>query len=111
MGTTIQYELPWLHMILSNLPLPALQAIFHNREELSHYGKLAVKNSKVQGYGSSNVFATVIAEAEKGESSLTDDDVEIEAGGIIIAGFVHSSKVPCLQSTDPSSEVIRRPSA
>jgi cytochrome P450 len=58
--------------------------LWQGQETLSAYGQAAVANMKANG-GTTNIFANVMAEAEKGEK-LDDEDVRSEAQNLIVAG-------------------------
>lgn len=84
--SAISWELPLVYWIGRKLPFAAARDIFYANEILLDQGRLAVKNSKAQGFGTSNIFATAISEAEKGDGTLTDEDIQAEAGNLIVAG-------------------------
>ena len=85
-GAGIGAELPFMRPILRAIPHPTIQDMFHGATLLRSYAEVAVRNSR-QLDSKANVFATIITEAEKGETEqLTDLDVKLEAGGFIVAG-------------------------
>ncbi|CAJ2511266.1 Uu.00g068910.m01.CDS01 [Anthostomella pinea] len=84
-GAGIGAELPVVRQVGKMLPFQAAQEFFGGNEFLDAYGKTAVKNMKASGSSSRNIFANIMAEAEKGER-LDDRDVELEAMGLIVAG-------------------------
>jgi cytochrome P450 len=84
--SAISWELPLVYWIGRRLPFAAMRNIFYANSFLLEQGRLAVKNSKAQEFGTSNIFATAISEAEKGDGTLTDEDIQTEAGNLIIAG-------------------------
>lgn len=85
-SSAMRWELPLLYFIGRLIPLPSVRAVFHANDILLEQGGLAIKNSKAQGYKSSNIFATAISEAEKGDGTLTDEQIQTEAGNLIVAG-------------------------
>jgi cytochrome P450 len=85
-GAGIGAELPLLRSILRAIPNSKIREMFNGTELLRSYAEVAVRNSR-QLSSKANVFATIIAEAEKGETEqLADLDVKLEAGGFIVAG-------------------------
>ncbi|GAB1738696.1 hypothetical protein NU219Hw_g3492t1 [Hortaea werneckii] len=83
-GQGIGAELPLIRAVGKMLPLQAAKDLFCNLEYLLDYGMVAVNNMKSQ-QGGKNIFANIMAEAEKGEK-LQDADVQVEATGLLIAG-------------------------
>jgi cytochrome P450 len=84
--SAISWELPLVYWIGRRLPFVAMRNIFYANSVLLEQGRLAVKNSKSQEFGTSNIFATAVSEAEKGDGTLTDEDIQTEAGNLIVAG-------------------------
>ena len=84
--SAISWELPLVFWIGRHLPFPAMRNIFNANSVLLEQGRLAVKNSKAQDFSTSNIFATAVSEAEKGDGTLTDEDIQTEAGNLIVAG-------------------------
>lgn len=84
--SAISWELPLVYWIGRRLPFAAMRNIFYANSVLLEQGRLAVKNSKAQEFGTSNIFATAVSEAEKGDGALTDEDIQTEAGNLIVAG-------------------------
>ena len=84
--SAISWELPLVFWIGRHLPLTAMRNIFYANNVLLEQGRLAVKNSKAQDFSTSNIFATAVSEAEKGDGTLTDEDIQTEAGNLIVAG-------------------------
>jgi cytochrome P450 len=84
--SAISWELPLVYWIGRSLPFAAMRNIFYANSVLLEQGRLAVKNSKSQEFGTSNIFATAVSEAEKGDGTLTDEDIQTEAGNLIVAG-------------------------
>lgn len=83
-GSGIGAELPLVAPILRLLPFQATKELFNNNAYLLDYGKAAVRNMRSNG-GGRNIFANIMAEAEKGER-LDDLDVQVEATNLIVAG-------------------------
>lgn len=84
--SAISWELPLVYAIGRVFPLASIRNIFYANNVMLEQGGLAIKNSKSQEYQTSNIFATAISEAEKGDGTLTDEEVQTEAGNLIIAG-------------------------
>lgn len=59
--------------------------MFHSNAYLFEYGQKAVKNSR-QNSSNRNLFAAILHETEKDQPTLTDLDVILEAGNLIVAG-------------------------
>lgn len=83
-GGGIGAELPVVKAILSRIPLQQFKEMFHGNAYLMQYGQRAVQNCKANA-NSRNIFATIIAEAEKGEK-IDDTDVVLEATALTVAG-------------------------
>jgi cytochrome P450 len=81
----IETELPFL-AYCKYLPFPAIQKLFRADDYLLEYGTRAVANAKGQEGNTSNVFSTILAEAEKDDTALSNLDVSREAGNFIVAG-------------------------
>ncbi|KAM3425241.1 hypothetical protein BST61_g7193 [Cercospora zeina] len=84
-GNTFAYAFPLLYQILRWIPHPKIQSAFGGNQILLQRGKVAVENSKANA-GAANLFSKAIADAEKGEKFLTDEEIVIEAGNFIFAG-------------------------
>ncbi|KAK4545859.1 hypothetical protein LTR36_002423 [Oleoguttula mirabilis] len=76
--------MPIAREIGRRLPFRAAQELFGGNDFLNDYGQVAVDNMKAQ-QGGKNIFANMMAEAEKGEQ-LDDLDVKLEATALIVAG-------------------------
>jgi cytochrome P450 len=81
----IQTELPFLKYC-KYLPIPSIQRLFKADDYLLEYGTRAVTNARGQSGHTTNVFSTILAEAEKESTPLTNQDVNREAGNFIVAG-------------------------
>ncbi|KAK3680333.1 hypothetical protein LTR37_021332 [Vermiconidia calcicola] len=84
MGSGIGVELPLVRWVGSRLPLQSCREMFAVNETLLSYGNVAVANMKT-AQAHTNIFANMMAEAEKGER-LDDEDVRMEAQNLIVAG-------------------------
>ena len=84
MGSGIGVELPLLRWVGRRVPLQICRDLWCTDDMLLGYGNLAVANMK-NSQGHTNIFANMLAEAEKGER-LSDQDVRMEAQNLIIAG-------------------------
>jgi cytochrome P450 len=82
----IGYELPIVRTIGSYVPIQAVRDVFGSSQLLREYGEKAVAASKNSTQTKTNVFKTMFAEADKDESALTDEDVAVEAGNLLVAG-------------------------
>jgi len=78
-------ELNPLYQIGRQIPISLFRKVLYANDRLVDQGKLAVINSKSFSQ-STNIFATIVAEAEKGDTTLTDADIQSEAGNFMIAG-------------------------
>ncbi|GAB7339113.1 hypothetical protein MBLNU457_5787t1 [Dothideomycetes sp. NU457] len=78
-------EMNLLYQIGRQIPIPLLKRVLHADDRVLEQGKLAVINSKSFSQ-STNIFASIVAEAEKGETTLIDADIQSEAGNFMIAG-------------------------
>lgn len=83
-GGGIGAELPLVRQIGRRLPFKAAQELFNISSYLMENTNVAVKNMQASR-GGRNIFATIVAEAEKGEE-LTEKDVQVEAMSLLIAG-------------------------
>ncbi|KAH7122185.1 cytochrome P450 [Dactylonectria estremocensis] len=93
-NSNIRAELPLLHAIIRNLPIPSIQVFVRSGEYLYRYGARAVTNLRNQSGNAANLFGTMLATLESEISSqkatslvpLTDHQVQTEAGNLILAG-------------------------
>ena len=81
----IMTELKLVYQVGRLLPFMICRKLFYVNDRVFEQGKLAVNNSKAFSE-STNIFSTINAEAEKGDTSLTDADIQSEAGNFMIAG-------------------------
>ncbi|EXJ89646.1 hypothetical protein A1O3_02713 [Capronia epimyces CBS 606.96] len=81
-------EFPFLKVVgrvLRYLPIPAVQEILCLNEILIEQGRSLLGSVRASD-SNSNIFSNIAAEAEKGErTGLDEEDVLIEASGVIIA--------------------------
>lgn len=75
-----------MHLICKYLPIPSLRRLFRANDYLLEYGTRAVENGKSLNSNTSNVFSTILAEAEEEGATLTNMQVNLEAGNLIVAG-------------------------
>jgi cytochrome P450 len=81
---SVKGEFPWLWQVLNRIPLKAFQTKFNTVPFVREYANRAVDASK--GHGpNTNLFGTMIALAEEGET-MDDEDVKTEAANLIVAG-------------------------
>ncbi|TEA16812.1 Cytochrome P450 monooxygenase cypX [Colletotrichum sidae] len=86
-ASTIRYELPWLHSLLSRLPIKSTQLITNTRGEMMAYSRKAVENLRRNKDNKANLFAAMLAASEADEKSeLSDDVIRGEASNMLIAG-------------------------
>lgn len=85
-GSGINAELPFIGFIARYLPIASLKSMFLPKDYLSTYGRRAITNARATSASSRNIFAGIIAESEKGSTSLTEEDVVTEATNLIVAG-------------------------
>lgn len=86
MGSGISAELPAVGLVGRHVPMASFRAMFRANDYLLKYGEKAVANSKRTSDSSRNIFASMIYESEKDRSALTETDVAIESGNLIVAG-------------------------
>jgi cytochrome P450 len=84
-GNGIGAEMPWLRAIGSRIPFKPLKEAFNSSAYILGYGSKAVENARKGGHDS-NLMATIMAEAEKGEAHVDDMDVKTESTSLIFAG-------------------------
>lgn len=82
-GGGIGAELPFVRAIGQHIPLQSFQNMFNANDLLMKTAVKALDGAK--GNGGTNLFAHILAEAEKGEK-LDDLDVQLEASALIVAG-------------------------
>lgn len=73
-------------MFFKHIPLEAFQQATHARAQVLEYGAISVNKSRSQENNSRNLFSGLIADSEKADGSLTEEEVCIEAANLIIAG-------------------------
>jgi cytochrome P450 len=86
MGTGINAELPIVQTIGKLIPLPLFRAMFHGIDFLMDYALVAVENSRWREGNGKSIFAGVLQESEKENTTMTDLDVQMEAYNLIVAG-------------------------
>ncbi|THV73711.1 cytochrome P450 monooxygenase-like protein [Aureobasidium pullulans] len=84
-GNGIGAEMPWLRAVGSRIPFKPLKEAFNSSAYILGYGTIAVENAR-KGGQDSNLMATIMAEAEKGETHVDDMDVRTESTSLIFAG-------------------------
>jgi cytochrome P450 len=83
-GAGIASEIPIARMLGPYVPLQIFQDLFNSDSVLHKYASVAVASSRL-GSQRKNIFANILQQAEK-EEILDDEDMTIEAHGLIIAG-------------------------
>ncbi|OJZ80685.1 hypothetical protein ASPFODRAFT_147321 [Aspergillus luchuensis CBS 106.47] len=86
MGSGINVELPLVALIGRYVPLASFQEMFRPSDYLTEYGRRAVSNSRANSNSTRNIFTGIVNESEKASSTLSEEDVVIEAGNLIVAG-------------------------
>ncbi|KAL3251448.1 hypothetical protein ABHI18_010657 [Aspergillus niger] len=86
MGSGINVELPIVGLLGRYVPLASCQAMFRPSDYLTEYGRRAVSNSRTNSNSTRNIFTGMLNESEKASSMLSEEDVVIEAGNLIVAG-------------------------
>ncbi|GLB11388.1 hypothetical protein AtubIFM57258_008256 [Aspergillus tubingensis] len=86
MGSGINVELPLVALIGRYVPLASFQEMFRPSDYLTEYGRRAVSNSRANSNSTRNIFTGIVNESEKTSSTLSEEDVVIEAGNLIVAG-------------------------
>ncbi|GKZ20209.1 hypothetical protein AbraIFM66951_002951 [Aspergillus brasiliensis] len=86
MGSGINVELPIVGLIGRHVPLASFQAMFRPSDYLAEYGRRAVSNSRTNSNSTRNIFTGMLNESEKASSLLSEEDVVLEAGNLIVAG-------------------------
>lgn len=84
-GNGFAYSFPYVYHVLKWLPIPSLQKAWAGNPVLIERSKRAVENTKgvAQKY---NIFAKVLAEAEKDDPTLSDFEIALNAGVLVFAG-------------------------
>ena len=78
------WHFPIMYWFLKLLPAPTLQSLLSSHKKLYERGETAVANS--HSTTGKNMFANILAQAEKDDTGLTNTDIVIEAGSFSIAG-------------------------
>ncbi|KAK4493635.1 hypothetical protein PRZ48_004246 [Zasmidium cellare] len=84
-GNGFAYSFPYIYHILKWLPIPSLKRAWAGNPVLIRQGQQAVKNSKGMSQ-KANIFAKVLAEAEKDDPTLSDFEIALNAGVLVFAG-------------------------
>lgn len=77
-------ELPVLKL-MRFAPIPSVQKFFSSNESVMEMSASVVQNSRSSSVGT-NIFTGILAEAEKGNTLISDAVLTIEARGLIVAG-------------------------
>ncbi|KAJ5127258.1 hypothetical protein N7448_008037 [Penicillium atrosanguineum] len=85
-GSGIGSEIPLLRMIGPYIPLQSFREMFRTDEYLLKYSQRAVTNSRKNSESCRNIFSGLVYETERDRSVLSDMEVAIEAGNLIVAG-------------------------
>lgn len=83
-GSGIGLELPLVRWVGSWIPTDTCRRMFRSSPFLMKYGTRSIRGSKDRG-DTTNVFAKIVQESEKGEL-LDETDVVCEATALIVAG-------------------------
>lgn len=84
-GNSFAYSFPYIYHILKWLPIKNLQDAWIGDKVLIERGKRAVENSKGDSQNH-NIFAKVLAEADKDDATLSDFEIALNAGVLVFAG-------------------------
>lgn len=84
MGAGMMVEMPLLRL-LRFVPIKPVQQMFNANKFILDGAAKAVELAKSRS-GESNLFARIIDDRKKGEGTLDDVDVQIEATNVIVAG-------------------------
>lgn len=84
-ANAIAWHFPWVYYALKLAPLPALQRMFSGTQTIFKRGRVAVANSRAAS-STRNIFANVLAQADKDDATLTDTDIIIDAAAFNLAG-------------------------
>ncbi|KAF2169453.1 hypothetical protein M409DRAFT_65111 [Zasmidium cellare ATCC 36951] len=84
-GNGFAYSFPYIYHILKWLPIPSLKRAWAGNPVLIERGKRAVENSREVSQ-KANIFATVLAEAERDDPTLSDFEIALNAGVLVFAG-------------------------
>lgn len=79
-------ELPFLKYIFPYVPLQTFREMFGTDNSLLRYAQYLLAYSRKNSESHRNIFSGMVYESEKDEASLTDIDVAVEAGNLIVAG-------------------------
>ncbi|KAJ5446577.1 Cytochrome P450 [Penicillium cf. griseofulvum] len=82
----INAELPLAGFIARHIPIASLRAAFRASDYLASYGRRAVTNARMTSESSRNIISGMIHASEKSDTGLSELDVVIEAGHLIVAG-------------------------
>ncbi|KAE8149921.1 cytochrome P450 [Aspergillus avenaceus] len=85
MVSGIGAELPLLAWLGRHLPFPSLRAMFRANDFLFQYGQRAIINSRMNSENL-NIFSGMVHESDKSDGSVTEEEVVLEAGNLIVAG-------------------------
>lgn len=85
-GSGIGSEIPVLRILGPYIPLQSFRDMFRADEYLLKYSQKAVANSRKNSESCRNIFSGLVYETEKDSSTLSDMEVAIEAGNLIVAG-------------------------
>ena len=80
-------EIPYFLQIMSILPSKSAQKMTKMRSRLTEGGAKAIECAKLPSQASdANIFSKIIAETQKDDAALTDEDINGEARNLLIAG-------------------------
>jgi cytochrome P450 len=85
-GNGIGSEIPLLRIIGPYVPLRSFREMFRADDYLFKYSQRAVTNSRKNSDSCRNIFSGLVYETEKDGSALSNKEVAIEAGNLIVAG-------------------------
>lgn len=79
-------EVPLLAAILPYVPVRAIQDFVGADDEVQRIAETTMHQVRYSGLKGANMFSKLVAENEKEDATLSDQQVAFEAGGFIVAG-------------------------
>lgn len=79
-------EVPLLAAILPYVPVRAIQDFVGADDEVQRIAETTMHRVRYSGLKGANMFSKLVAENEKEDPTLSDQQVAFEAGGFIVAG-------------------------
>ncbi|KAK0111924.1 hypothetical protein ONS96_001191 [Cadophora gregata f. sp. sojae] len=89
MFSGLRSELGFVATILSHLPIPAVQFWLQSAKRIAAYGTEAIAKNKAladRGETKDTLFTKMLRESDEKTGTLSDADIQREAGNLIVAG-------------------------